>query len=166
MNGHIEKADGNFLGELFCTKIGDTRCCIGSYLSQDEDFLRLKKAGITGILCLMNSNDLRSRGLKQRQLDQLSKMHGLKTVKFPVSDIREKDLVANLFTAAQHLNSMLNNLNLNVYVHCNSGYTRSPAVVMAYLALFKQHRVWDSTEHLFKVMKSHNSKFRPNLRAV
>jgi hypothetical protein len=31
VNGHIEKVDSNFMGELFFTKVGDTNICIGSY---------------------------------------------------------------------------------------------------------------------------------------
>ena len=37
-----EKADGNFLGELFCTKLGETRICLGTYPSQDSDIIRLR----------------------------------------------------------------------------------------------------------------------------
>lgn len=59
MNGHIEKADGNFLGELFCSKIGDSGLCIGTYPSKEEDVQRLQQAGITGVLNLMNVNDFR-----------------------------------------------------------------------------------------------------------
>ena len=59
VNGHIEKADGNFLGELFCSKIGDSGLCIGTYPSKEEDVQRLQQAGITGVLNLMNVNDFR-----------------------------------------------------------------------------------------------------------
>jgi hypothetical protein len=37
VNGHIEKADGNFLGELFFSKIGDTGVCIGTYPNEEKD---------------------------------------------------------------------------------------------------------------------------------
>lgn len=41
VNGHIEKADGNFLGELFFSKIGETGICLGTYPSEEQDSQRL-----------------------------------------------------------------------------------------------------------------------------
>ena len=42
VNGHIEKADANFLGELFYTRIGDTRACLGTYPASEEEVRRLQ----------------------------------------------------------------------------------------------------------------------------
>ena len=60
----MEKADGNFLGELFFTKIGDTGICLGTYPNEEQDVQRLLQAGITGVLSLMNLSDYRQRGVK------------------------------------------------------------------------------------------------------
>ena len=65
----------------------------------------------------------------------------IKSVRFPVNDLKEEELQSNLFFAAQHLNSMLCQ-NLNVYVHCASGTSRASAVVIAYLSLFKKLKCW------------------------
>ena len=46
VNGHIEKVDGNFLGDLYKTKIGDTGITIGSYPLDDTDISKLKDRGI------------------------------------------------------------------------------------------------------------------------
>jgi len=59
VNGHVEKVDGNFLGELFCTKVGDTGVCVGTYPLEDRDVKRLSQAGVTGVLNTMTLNDLR-----------------------------------------------------------------------------------------------------------
>lgn len=59
VNGHIEKADGNFLGESFYQKIGETSISIGSHPSTEEEILRLKQNGISGVLCLMTANDFK-----------------------------------------------------------------------------------------------------------
>lgn len=114
----------------------------------------------------MNPNDFKQRGVKPRHLDEMCKKYDLKLVKFGVNDIRERDLISNLFTAAQHLYSMVNSLKLNVYVHCCSGLTRAPAVVMAYLSLYKQHKCWNSIDDLKKFMHCFNPKLKPNARAV
>ena len=57
VNGHIEKTDANFLGELFFSKIGDTGICIGTYPLDEICVSRLQQAGITGVLNLMSVND-------------------------------------------------------------------------------------------------------------
>jgi protein-tyrosine phosphatase len=85
----------------------------------------------------MKAADLKSRGVKLKQMEQLYAVHGIKFIRFAVNDVREYELASNLFTAAQHLNSMINTLGLNVFVFCNSGLSRSPAVMLTYLALYK-----------------------------
>ena len=114
----------------------------------------------------MKPSDLKQRGVKLKQMEHLYGVHGIKFIRFAVNDLREQDLASNLFQAAQHLNSMINTLGLNVFVFCNSGLSRSPAVVLTYLSLFKQHRSWDSVEDLYKFLKSFNNKIKPNLKAV
>lgn len=89
VNGHIEKADGNFLGELFYTKIGDTRVCLGTYPATEDQVSRLKQAGITGVLCLMKPTDFKQRGVKLKHVEQLYNSYGIKFVRFAVNDIRE-----------------------------------------------------------------------------
>ena len=59
VNGHVEKADGNFLGEALCSKIGDSGICMGTYPAQEEDVQRLHEAGINGVINLMNTNEFR-----------------------------------------------------------------------------------------------------------
>ena len=77
----------------------------------------------------------------------------IKIINFPVSDMREQDLESNLFIASQHLNNMVNYLRLNVYIHCTSGLSRSPAVLITYLSLFKKIKFWDRAEDILKFIK-------------
>lgn len=49
VNGHIEKADANFVGSLNFDKIGDTGIFLGQYPQTEEDVAKLHEAGITGI---------------------------------------------------------------------------------------------------------------------
>lgn len=90
----------------------------------------------------MNLNDFRQRGLPWQSLEKYYAKRGMKSEKYAVIDIREKDLNQSLFIAAQYLNNMVNNLKLNVFVHCSSGISRAPSVVLAYLSLFKKVKGW------------------------
>ena len=49
VNGHVEKADANFVGGLTFDLIGTTNIFIGPYPQLEEDTEAIKEAGITGI---------------------------------------------------------------------------------------------------------------------
>jgi predicted protein tyrosine phosphatase len=53
---------------------------------------------------------------------------------------------------------------LNVYIHCASGTSRAPAVVITYLALFKKIKCWQSSEDIAHFVKAFNQKIHPNMR--
>ena len=61
---------------------------------------------------------------------------------------------------------MVNILKLNVYIHCNSGLSRSPAVLITYLSLFKKIKCWDRAEDVLKFVKTMNPKLCPNMRVI
>ena len=48
----------------------------------------------------MKAADLKSRGVKLKQMEQLYAVHGIKFIRFAVNDVRESELASNLFTAA------------------------------------------------------------------
>lgn len=166
VNGHVEKVDGNFLGELFYTKVGETGICLGTYPLEDQDVQRLHQAGITGVLNIMTLSDHRQRGVQLREIQRSYQERGIRYVKFPINDIKDKDLQSNLFIAAQHLNNMVNVLGLNVYVHCTSGLTRSPAAILAYLCLFKKIKCWQTPDEALKYIRTFNPKLNPNMRII
>lgn len=61
---------------------------------------------------------------------------------------------------------MVNGLGLNVYVHCTSGLSRSPAVVLTYLCLFKKIKCWQTPEEALKYIRTFNPQFNPNMRII
>ena len=61
---------------------------------------------------------------------------------------------------------MLNNQGLNVYVHCTSGISRSPAAVVAYMCLFKRIKCWEGYEDVAHFVKAFNPKIHPNMRII
>jgi protein-tyrosine phosphatase len=42
---------------------------------------------------------------------------------------------------------MINNEGLTVYLHCTSGISRAPALLVVYLCLFKRVKQWQSPYH-------------------
>ena len=80
----------------------------------------------------------------------------MKHLKYSINESREQDLTSNLFIAAQHLNNILNALNSKVYVHCSSGLSRAPSVVLMYLCLFKKVKSWRSVDDTVKYLKMFN----------
>ena len=50
---------------------------------------------------------------------------------------------------------MINNKNLRVFVYDQSGVSRSPSVVMAYLTLFKKVQCWNYVPLVESILLSH-----------
>lgn len=71
------------------------------------------------------------------------KTHKIRVYRFPINDQVQDSYCASLFVGAQHLNSLLNVQNeKTVLIHCSSGMSRAPAVVITYLCLFKRLKQW------------------------
>lgn len=60
------------------------------------------------------------------------------------------------------LNDMINNKKLKVFVHCSSGISRAPTVVLAYLCLFKRVPEWSNIIKTSKYFKEHYHVAFPN----
>ena len=80
----------------------------------------------------------------------------------PIKDFNEEELKSKLFDAASHLNQMINEKDLKVYVHCSSAIGRAPAVVIAYLCIFKEMEIEESR----MIVKLHRAVSEPNMTAV
>lgn len=65
VNGHIEKADANFVGNMRFDQIGKTKIWLGPYPQKEDDIDTLVKAGITGVFNVQTSGDLSFRGVNQ-----------------------------------------------------------------------------------------------------
>lgn len=68
-----------------------------------------------------------------------------------------------LIEGAKHLDYMINDKKLTVYVHCNSGVTRAPSVAIAYLCLFLKHPQWQDPKEVEKFVRSHHTVSTPNM---
>lgn len=166
VNGHVEKADANFVGGLTFEKIGNTKIWIGPYPQTEEDTQAMADQGITGVFNVQTEIDINHRGVNWPRMLEFYKLRGITAVHFPIHDFNEQHLTERLFDASKTLNDMINNKGLNVYVHCTAGMGRAPASVLVYLILFKKVSCWNDTYAVDRYVKSHRPVVTPNLRAV
>ena len=166
VNGHIEKADANFVGSLNFDKIGNTNISLGQYPQLEKDTQKLADAGITGVFNVQTEIDHAHRGVNWPKMLEYYAARGIKAVHFPIHDFNEHDLTSKIFEAAKVLNDMINNQGLNVYVHCTAGMGRAPACVLVYLCLFKKVACWNNPTDVDRLVKSYRKVSVPNMRAV
>lgn len=72
----------------------------------------------------------------------------------------------SIFQACQYLNDMVNNKNQKVFVYCNSGVSRAPTILMAYLCLYKKVNDWKNIEAVGDLLKMHLPGCQPNQIAI
>jgi hypothetical protein len=68
VNGHIDKADANFVGGLSFNKIGDTGIFIGPYPQLYEDVKRMAEDGVTAVLNVQTEIDFKHRGINWERM--------------------------------------------------------------------------------------------------
>ena len=101
-----------------------------------------------------------------KSLKQYYQNHNIRYYRFPLSDLDEDELCASLFLGAQHLNNMINTEGLKVYVHCTSGISRAPALIVTYLCLFKKVKQWETPRKVAQYLRTYHFNSKPNLRAI
>lgn len=166
VNGHCEMADANFVGGLTFDQIGDTGIFIGPYPQLEQDTQAMMEAGITGVFNVQTQIDIDHRGINWPKMIQYYEARGIKAVHFPIHDFNENDLTSRMFEGAKTLNTMINQENLKVYVHCTAGMGRAPACVLAYLCLFKRIECWADPSAVDRWVKTQRKVSTPNMRAV
>lgn len=132
----------------------------------EPDIQKLKEQGIGAVLSLMLKSEYRPRGINWNKLKDIYAHKGMKVQRYQVNDMREKDLVSSMFLAAQYIHKLVDQQNLQTFVHCSSGITRAPEVVIVYLCLFKKHKAWASPESVAHFLKAFNFRINPNMKAV
>lgn len=75
-------------------------------------------------------------------------------INYPIDDLNEKTCAKEVFAASQYLYDMRNNKGLKVFVNCKTGISRSPTVVMTYLALYKRVNDWQNLDAINILIKS------------
>ena len=137
VNGHIEKSDANFVGDLNFHQIGEEHIFIGPYPMTEADIQKMYERGVTGIFNVQTEIDHEHRGIDWERMCSYYAQRAMEPVHFPIHDFNQGDLIQKLYDAACELNRMINERGLDVYVHCTAGMGRAPASVLVYLCLFR-----------------------------
>jgi hypothetical protein len=166
VNGHVEKADANFVGGLTFELIGNTKIWLGPYPQLEADTETMREAGVTGVLNVQTDIDINHRGVNWPKMLQFYEKRGIEAVHYPIHDFNEEHLTARLFEGAKVLDEMINKKGQGVYVHCTAGMGRAPATVVVYLCLFKKVSCWEDVQAVDRFLKKYRSVCTPNLRAV
>lgn len=83
----------------------------------------------------------------------------------PLDDESELDLYSEkLFEAAQQLHQLL--IQGKVFVHCMSGTTRSPTLIIVYLCLYLKHKNWLNPIDVSIFVNNEYHCSTPNMKAV
>ena len=114
----------------------------------------------------MTDADFTMRQVDPQSYNEQFQKLGVRHHRFPLEDSNESQLVSNLFVATQFLNSMLNHEGKSVLIHCNSGLSRSPTVINAYLCLFKRVKQWAYPSNVAQYLKTNYPQAMPNVRVV
>lgn len=114
----------------------------------------------------MMKSEYRPRGINWKKLKDLYKLKNMKIQRYQVNDMKERELIAGMFMAAQYIHKLVDIQKQQTYVHCSSGITRTPEVVIVYLCLFKKHKSWPSPESVAHFLNAFNFRINPNMRAV
>ena len=75
------------------------------------------------------------------------------TKQLPLSPINMSEQMEEVMTAAQYLNDLANTKDLNVFIHSMSGITRPTTVLLAFYALYKNHKHWKDIDKMAQWLK-------------
>ena len=100
-------------------------------------------------------------------MKELYGKHGIYSVKnLPIPEFNRLSQLCNLlFDACKYLDEILMT-HRKVYVHCTSGMTRAPTLVILYLCLYCKVQSWNDPISTYKFFKRNRDVCFPNMRAV
>ena len=72
----------------------------------------------------------------------------------PVSDIDDRTYFDDLLRVVVRLHEKKTEHKGEIFIHCSSGVSRSPTLLLVYLALYIKHKHWRSVEDLYDFLES------------
>jgi hypothetical protein len=163
VNGFVNKGDANFEQPFMYKTLEEYGITLGSYPESDKDCMRLKNAGVTAVLDIQSWYRSVEFGVEQ----QMFRRAGINTVKnIPVRDSEEEEYCSDLFKAVVELDNLINKQGQHVFVHCFTGISRSPTLIILYWAMFLRHQDWDDVALLQKYLMSVYDLSHPNLEVI
>lgn len=105
---------------------------VGSAPSSLDDIAHLKRLNVTALISLQSNAELIARDIDLTEMRDWYSDNSIVMHHYPINDFDEIDLGEKIGQPINALNQLLKNKQ-KVYVHCNAGICRAPAVVLGYL---------------------------------
>lgn len=100
VNGHCNKADGNFYSDFTFDQIGQTGIYCGTSPVTQRDIQKLAAAGVSGVLDIQSNVEHKQRGIDMEQIDSWYKQCGINEYNhLPVRDDQQSQYADHLFHA-------------------------------------------------------------------
>lgn len=164
VNGVVNKADGNFEGPFYMKSLEGTSISIGTFPKDDFDAKKIKELGCTALLDLQTHY----RANPRSKVLTMFKKQKFSHIKFrEVHDQIQDEYLENLFKAAAELEDLINAREQHVYVHCNTGISRAPTLVLAYFSLYCRYPAGCKTvEEMAHFIKTKYELSNPNIDII
>jgi protein-tyrosine phosphatase len=72
----------------------------------------------------------------------------------PISDMEDDQYAEDLFRGVLKLHQLKTQCKGEVFMHCTAGVSRSPTLLLVYLALYIKHKEWRSIHNLYDFLES------------
>lgn len=136
INGTVDLACGNFIFDFQVHEVADEKICFGGYPDAPMDIRAIKKSQCMTVFNLQTKEEMALQQRTHEQEQQLCRENELNYLQFPIADDSPEDMADKLFQACLILNDIINNKGHKVYVHCLTGVTRSPTLILLFLCLY------------------------------
>lgn len=154
VNGHCNKADGNFFSAFTFDQIGQTGIYCGTSPISQKDVQSLADAGVNGVLDIQSNVEHGQRGIDMEEMNTWYLQRGINEYNhLPVRDDQQSQYADHLFHAVQKLNA-LREAGLQVFAHDGAGVSRICTLLIVYFALYIKHEKWNDVEALRLYIKS------------
>lgn len=135
INGTVDLACGGFIFNFRVHEVADEKICFGGYPDAPMDIRAIKRCQCLTVFNIQTKEEMASRQRTHEQ-EQLCRENELNYLQFPISDDSLEGMADKLFQACLILNDIINNKGHKVYVHCLTGVTRSPTLILLFLCLY------------------------------
>jgi hypothetical protein len=72
---------------------------------------------------------------------------------FPIADIDEEIYIENLYQGALLIHDLVDTQGLKLYLHCTTGVSRGPTLLLVYFALFCKHPNYSNFDSLYSYLE-------------
>lgn len=180
VNGVLSKIDYNFYRKFHFNEVKqdnlnarqphpEGKIYVGSHPELEQDIKALKDIQV--VICLQTKDEKANRTFSNTQskaLDRVFLDKNIEVVNFPLDDVKmnEVEYSIKVFEICKTINNISSKSSKNVLVHCTTGISRAPTVILTYLCLYKKTKTWYNIPKSEDYLKRFHPICHPNLKVV